>query len=127
MSSTISVADQIGEILDEYMDDVKDATEKAMSKVAREGAKTLRSTSPRKTGDYGRGWAVKRENGFMGIPSFIIHNKTDWQLTHLLEFGHVIRNKYGTYGRAPAYPHIKPVETWAQDELPEEIKRRLEK
>ena len=122
----LNVSDQISEI-DEYTDEVKEVTEKSMRKVAREGAQKLHQTSPKKTGDYERGWTVKQERGFMGIPSFIIHNKTDWQLTHLLEFGHVIRNKFGTYGRAPAYPYIKPVEEWAQEELPEEIKRRLEK
>ena len=123
----ISVTDQIKEILDEYTEEVKDVTEKTMRQYARESSQKLHQTSPEKTGDYEKGWAVKQERGYMGIPSFIVHNKTDWQLTHLLEFGHVTRNKYGTYKRTPAHPHIKPVEEWAQDELPEEIKRRLEK
>lgn len=123
---SINISDQISDVLDEYVDEVKKATNDSINSVAREAVNTLRSSSPSKTGDYARGWAKKKAGDKNGIADVIIHNRTDYQLTHLLEFGHVVRNKKGTYGRAPARPHIKPVEEWAMNELPEEIKRRLE-
>ena len=37
-----------------------------------------------------------------------VWNATNWQLTHLLENGHVIVNKKNGVGWASAKPHIKP-------------------
>lgn len=120
-----SIAVQIQKILDEYNEDVKQAANQSIEKVAKEGVSKLRATSPKRKGKYARGWGLKREGGIGGIITVIIHNKTAYQLTHLLERGHVIRNKKGIYGRAPAHPHIKPVEEWAINELPAEIEREL--
>ena len=119
------VAVQMREILDEYNEEVKKAAKNSIEKVAKESVSKLRATSPKRKGKYARGWGLKREGGIGGIITVIVHNKTDEQLTHLLENGHVIRNKKGTYGRAPAHPHIKPVEQWAINELPAEIEREL--
>lgn len=123
MAETISV--QIKQILDQYGDDVKDAWNKAVAKVGRESVNKLKNTSPKKTGSYARGWTIKRIQGRGGVLDIIVHNKTDYQLTHLLENGHVIRNKKGTYGRTNGIKHIAPVEDWANNELPNEIERDL--
>lgn len=115
------VAVQLEDLLNEYNQTVQDATDKSIKATAREAVQRLRNGSPEKTGDYAKGWATKatREGA-------VVYNKTDGQLTHLLENGHVIRNKKGTYGRAPAHPHIAPVEAWAANDLPNRIKRELE-
>lgn len=118
-SNTLQV--QMQEVLNEYSEEVQKAMDEALKEVPKQAAQRLRNTSPRKTGRYANGWAVKSEKG-----KAIVYNKTDWQLTHLLENGHVIRNKKGTYGRAPARIHIKPVEEWASDALVENIERRLD-
>ena len=94
--------------------------------VGKEAVNQLKANSPKKSGDYARGWKLKRERGRNGINDVVIHNATDWHLTHLLENGHVVRNKKGTYGRAPAHKHIKPVEEYFNSEVGEEIKRELE-
>lgn len=120
-----SIAVQLTEIFDEYSKEVVDAANSSISKVSKQAVRKLRSVSPKKTGSYARGWGIKTEGGIGGIRTVIVHNKTDYQLTHLLENGHIIRNKKGTYGRAPAHPHIKPVEEWANTELPAEIEREL--
>jgi hypothetical protein len=112
-------------ILDSYSREVQEATNKAIDSVAKESASKLRDTSPRKTGDYAKGWKVKKERGRDGIQTVTVHNKTNYQLTHLLENGHVVRNKKGTYGRTRPIKHIAPVEEWAVDELPREIEERL--
>lgn len=127
MSKTSSVYIQMKEIMDEYSEEVSDVTESAMDKTAREGAKQLRATSPRQSGGkhpgrYARGWSVKK----MGKLTAVIYNRTDYQLTHLLENGHAIVNQFGKQpGRARAIKHIKPVEEWAKAEFPIRISRGL--
>lgn len=122
----VNVSDQMADILDSYSKEVKRAASNAQDKVAKEAVQKLRNTSPKKTGSYAKGWTMKREKGRGGIPEVTIHNKTDYQLTHLLENGHVVRNAKGEYGRYNGIKHIKPVEDWAASELPAEIERELD-
>ena len=126
MAKTGSLTVQLQSVFDDYTKEIKKATNTAADNIARQSVQRLRDNSPRKTGSYARGWAVKREQSPGGINTVIVHNKTDYQLTHLLENGHLIVNKKGTYGRVPGIKHIKPVEEWANDELPREIERILE-
>ena len=120
-----SVTVQLNSILDEYSRKVDDVTQKAIASVARQSVNKLKSTSPKKTGSYARGWSAKRERSGGHIDTIIVHNRTDYQLTHLLENGHVIRNKKGTYGRTRPIKHIAPVADWADSELQNEIERKL--
>ena len=117
MAKTESVSVQMKEILDEINNEVKDSAKRNIDQTAKESAQKLRNTSPQKTGSYAKGWSTKRE----GDMDVIVYNRTDYQLTHLLENGHVVRNKKGTYGRVPGRKHIAPVEEWAADELPRRI------
>lgn len=121
MAKTESVSVQMKELLDEINENVVESTKNGINKVSKESVSKLRNTSPKKTGSYAKGWAVKRE----GEMDVIVHNRTDYQLTHLLENGHVVRNKKGTYGRTSGTKHIAPVEEWAADALPEEIMRGI--
>ena len=123
-AKTGSVEIQMQRILDDATKEVKRAASNAQDKIAKEGVQKLRNTSPKKTGDYAKGWRVKRERG-RGIPIVTIHNKTDYQLTHLLENGHVVANAKGTYGRTNGIKHIAPVEEWAKDALPAEFDREF--
>ena len=122
MAKTKSVAIQMKQILDEFDDKVNRVLNEAAVETADESADKLRNTSPRKSGEYAEGWTVKKE----GDGNVIVHN-THYQLTHLLENGHVIRNKKGTYGRTSGIKHIKPVETWANKEFQNKIERGLNK
>lgn len=117
MAKTESVTAQMKDLLDEVNKEVENSAKRNIQTVAKESAQKLRNTSPVKTGSYAKGWSVKRE----GDMDVVVHNRTDYQLTHLLENGHVIRNKKGTYGRVPGRKHIKPVEDWAVEELPRRI------
>lgn len=120
------ITEQITEIFDEYSRDMKRKVNNSVDKVGKESVNQLKANSPKKTGDYAKGWRLKRERGRKGINDVTIHNATDYHLTHLLENGHVIRNKKGTYGRAPAHKHIKPVEEYFNSEVVAEIQRELE-
>lgn len=122
MAKTESVTAQMTELLDEVDKEVQQSAKKGIDGVSKESVQKLRNTSPVKTGSYAKGWSTKKQ----GDMDVIVYNRTDYQLTHLLENGHVIRNKKGTYGRAPAHKHIKPVEEWAIDELPRRILEGIE-
>ena len=123
MAKTKSVAIQMEQILDEFEDKVNDVLKKSANDVANESVDKLHNTSPRKSGDYALGWTVKK----LSSNNVIVHNTDHYQLTHLLENGHVIRNKKGTYGRAPAHKHIKPVETWANNEFQRLVEEGIER
>lgn len=122
----IDLTEQISGIFDDYSRDMKRKVNNSVDKVGKESVSKLKSSSPKKSGDYAKGWRLKRERGRNGINDVTIHNATDWHLTHLLENGHVIRNAKGTYGRTNGIKHIAPVEEYFNSEVIEEIKRELE-
>ena len=120
MAKTKSVAVQMKQILDEVDENVNRVLNESARDTAEEAADKLRNTSPRQSGAYANGWVADRKD-----KGWIVHNATNYQLTHLLENGHVIRNKKGTYGRTSGIKHIKPVETWANREFQNKIMRGL--
>lgn len=120
MARTKSVQIQMKAILDQFDEKVNTVLKNAGRDVSQEAAERLRSNSPRQSGSYASGWTVTEQDG-----RFIVHNSTDYQLTHLLENGHVIKNQYGVYGRTRPRKHIKPVETWANREFQRQIERGL--
>ena len=103
-------------ILDDYSKDIYEGMEQASKDVAKEGASTLRKTSPKKTGKYRKGWRVKSTSNLKSFSS-TIYNATDWQLTHLLEKGHAKRNG----GKVSPKVHIKPVEEKCNNEYYQDV------
>jgi hypothetical protein len=86
---------------------------------ARALVKDLKANSPKDSGDYGKGWRVKKSG-----KKWIVHNATDYQLTHLLEHGHVIRQ--GNGGRTPAIAHIRPAEEKAVNQFLDNLERLIQ-
>lgn len=105
MSKTTSVSAQMKELLDEVDENVKQSVEKNAKNCSKESSTRLKGSSPRQSGDYGAGWTTKK----LGEADYVVYNKEGWK-THILENGHVIRNKKGEYGRWNGIKHIKPVE-----------------
>lgn len=116
-------------ILNEYSKDIQDGIVKIAQSVAKEDAKKLRDTRDTykvRSGKYNKGWAVKTEKGRNTI-SCIVHNKTNYQLTHLLEKGHKIIGRNGSVvGQSRAFPHIAPVEEISNREYEQEVARLIE-
>lgn len=92
-------------------------------------ADKLKETSPklkkpkegRTPGKYAKGWEAKKTTKFSYAPEYIVRNRTDYQLTHLLEHGHDVIGKdgirhTGNYGKVP---HINKA---AKEEVEQFIK-----
>lgn len=109
--------------LNEAVDEKKEQAQKIFGEVAKSTVKDLKNTSPKRTGDYAKTWAIKKQNMFNGDVYLIVHNTKHYQLTHLLENGHVIKNGRGTYGRVRAIKHIKPAEDRAEQMLLNELEQ----
>ena len=125
MAKTGSIEIQMADILDSVSTEVKSVYETDSMKVAKETVQKLKNTSPKGSPHkrkYAEGWTVSKR----GQGDLVVHNKTNYQLTHLLENGHVIENKKGTYGRTHGIKHIAPAEEWAADELPRRVMEDLD-
>lgn len=95
----------ISDILNEYSQDVQDGITKAAEDIAKDGANELKAKSPKRTGKYSKGWRVDKRSG-KGFVHTTIYNATNWQLTHLLEKPHLLRNGKKSKPKV----HIQPVE-----------------
>lgn len=128
----VDLSAAVREILDEYGEEVNAIMTDCVDEVAHEAAQKLQSVSkfaPNRSpsGEYSKSWTVDKEKaGRLGVKR-VVHNEEHYRLTHLLENGHVSRNgTHRTFGRVRAYPHIAPVNAWAETALPNLVKQRLE-
>jgi hypothetical protein len=86
--------------------------------VTKELVANLKMSSPQRKGgqgQYSKSWRIKRSGN-----TNIVYNK-EYQLTHLLEHGHVTRNG----GRTEAKVHIAPAEEKAVNEFLKRIERAI--
>ena len=116
MSKAINPEDlqkTLKDYLENYVEDIEDDVEDTADTTIKEAKKELVQTSPRsgvaRGTKYYKGWAVKnggrtRKGRYY---SKVLWNKTNYQLTHLLENGHHTRD--GT-GWVEAQPHIEKVQ-----------------
>lgn len=118
LSATISAE------LNRYSKEKSEEIADAVDTVAKEATSTLRRTSPRKTGSYQKGWRSKAVQDKAGRYVKVVHNKTDYQLTHLLEKGH---NNKQTGRFTNAIVHISPVEEKAVKDITKKIEEILKR
>lgn len=120
-----SLEQELNTFLKSYKKAVDEDVVQVTDKVTKEAINELKTTSPRRKGTknnpYWRGWASKLKKRSSNNYTNVIWNKTNYQLTHLLEFGHVTRNG----GRAKAIPHIRPVEEKYNAEFVDLLKQTI--
>jgi phage gpG-like protein len=117
MTEISGIAQEIQRQLQYYARDVAEKVEVAKEEVTKVLKQEVERDSPERRPSYKKGWRIKR-----GKKSLILHNKTDYQLTHLLEYGHAMRNGDRYEGK----PHIKPNEEKAIRDYLDRIERAIE-
>lgn len=93
----------ISRTINEFMRECIDENEEVLQERAQTAAKTavkeLKRDSRKRSGKYAKGWKSTVESGATGIEA-TVHN-SQYQLTHLLENDHDIKNQTGrSYGTA---------------------------
>lgn len=117
----------VNDYLTNYREDIQEDVEEATNKVTKEAVKELKADSKEKFGNSGRdnpyysGWTTKLQKKGKLKYHKVIWNKTNYQLTHLLEFGHAKRNG----GRTEAKPHIKPIEQTYNQEFVDLVESKI--
>lgn len=119
------IASAVMKQLTEYQEDIQDIVVVTTDEVTKAAREELVKTSPRNKGSrakpYYKGWAVKLSKRGNTKYHKVIWNATNYQLTHLLEFGHRVWNAKD----AAAKPHIRQVEEKYKVEFVDLIERRI--
>ena len=115
------MADVIMKGLEEYAElateDMKEAVKHASTIVRKE----IKANAPEDTGKYAKSWAAKKVRETSLTLTMVVHSKNRYQLAHLLEHGHALRNG----GRYEGEIHIAPAEQKGIKQLKEEIEQAL--
>ena len=112
----------ISNILNEYSQDIQDGITQAAEDIAKDGANELKMKSPKRTGKYSKGWRVDKRSG-KGFVHTTIYNATNWQLTHLLEKPHLLRNGKKSTPKV----HIQPVEEKCINNFKKTVEKIIQK
>ena len=115
------MAHVIMEGLQEYADLAAEDMKAAVKKAGNSAKKDIQANAPEKTGAYQKSWAVKTVRENASAMEVVVYSRNRYQLAHLLEFGHALRQG----GRTRAFPHIAPAEERAAEMLVREVEAAL--
>ena len=123
------LADTLREAMEDYAGTITEIVNKQAEDVAKWSAEELKKGGPYKErpGKYTRDWdskiREKKVSKITGEVTYSVYNKKHYQLTHLLEKGHVKRNGSG---RVKAFEHIAPVEKQAEERYTQKLSEEIE-
>ena len=107
--------------LDEYSGLCSANMKEAVKKTAKTVKQDISANAPERYGHYKKSWDTKNVLESQTKLEITVHSRNRYQLAHLLEFGHALRNG----GRSKAFPHIAPAEERGVKMLETEIERSL--
>ena len=118
-------ATEMTKLLNEYGIEAREILNDAVPEAADICVKMIRSNSRKETGKYARGW-TKKEQYYRGMgTSYVVYNKDRYRVAHLLEHGHKVANKYGTYGTTAGDNVIADAQDYAEEWLYDEVSKQL--
>lgn len=124
-----ALCDAVQDIVQVYSDelvaklpDIVKGAAKTTVKALKKNAESIGGTKYRSSFKSKKGRAL-----ISGETTYTVYS-TQYRLTHLLEHGHVIRNRAGgpVYGMTRAFPHWRPAEQEGIDEIDEKIREAIE-
>lgn len=126
MADTIDIndfSDALYKTISSEFKDVNKKVNKGIERISRDTKKMVQEKSPvykgksknLEKGKYQKNWEITTLTR-NGTSRKVIHNK-QYQLVHLLELGHDLKNKNSIkYGEVKAYPHVKDAQEYADRE-----------
>ena len=117
------LADEVMKGLNEYAEVTTENVKKAVRKAASTVRREIQTNAPKKSGDYAKSWTAKKVRESSHTLEMVVHSRNKYQLAHLLEFGHCLRQG----GRTKAIPHIAPAEEIGIKQLEDEIERSIKR
>lgn len=124
--SASEFAKVLGNAIKQYSDDVVAELPDAVKEAATVGVKALKANASSAVGGTKYKNSFRKENtgSSSSMTSFTIYS-TRYRVAHLLEHGHVIKNKHGVYGVTQARPHWAPAEEEAIKALEDAIEKKI--
>ena len=124
-----ALCDAVQDIIKEYSDELVSKLPDIVKASAKTTVKALKKNAESIGGTKYRGSFKSKKTSalLLGETTYTVYS-TQYRLTHLLEHGHVIRNRAGgpVYGMTRAFPHWKPAEQEGIDEIDEKIREAIE-
>lgn len=99
------LAAEIANAVRSYTEGVGEAIPGIVDDVAKECVEEIKANSPKRHGEYAKGWKVVKRDRH-GVVNRVIWNPKHYRLVHLLEKGHAKRGG----GRVSGRPHVAPAE-----------------
>lgn len=125
MASNVVNINQMADVIMKGLEDYAELATEEMKEAVKNASITVRKeikgNAPSDTGKYTKSWTAKKVRETSQTLTMVVHSKNRYQLAHLLEFGHALRNG----GRYEGKVHIAPAEQKGMEQLKEEIEKAL--
>ena len=121
MTSIDNLASEVMKGLNEYAELADVSMKKAVRKTATAVKNEISANAPKKSGRYKKSWTARKTKENSHTLEMTVHSKDRYQIAHLLEHGHALRNG----GRVEGIPHIAPAEEHGEEMLTRLIEKEL--